>query len=84
MTIEVWNESFVQVAADAGIEVVPAQDWRAREERMRHVCRMIAFDLDASEPGSPRRRELARAYARAFALFVEAGKRRLETMRPPG
>jgi hypothetical protein len=82
MTLDAWAQTLEEVTDETGIEVLPAQDWRAREERMRHVCRTIAIDLDRSEPGSPRRSQLARAYARAFRLFVEAGQRRHETLRP--
>jgi hypothetical protein len=79
-----WAARFADVAALAGVEPIPPAGWALREGRCRHLCRLLSLMLDDEQEGTPRRAVVARAYARAFGLFVEAGQRRVDTVRPPG
>ncbi len=82
MTDEAWCASFRELAVIADVDPIPPSAWPKRENRIRHLCRLLAFELDEVEPGG-RRHDLARAYARAYGLLVESGHRHSETFRPP-
>lgn len=79
---DAWFAAFDEVARIAGAELDPPHGWAAREAQSRHVCDLLREQLDSARFGSSTRSLLARAYARAFALLVEAGRRRAETVRP--
>ncbi|AKF04440.1 hypothetical protein [Sandaracinus amylolyticus] len=67
--------AFRDLAELAGVDTTVPDDWYARSARARHVARVLASQLDATTEGDSLRKTLARAYARAFSLFIDAGTR---------
>ncbi|UJR83632.1 hypothetical protein [Sandaracinus amylolyticus] len=75
MTDEEWERAFRSIAETAGVDSMLPEGWGSRAARARHVARVFASQLDATDEGDPLRKALARSYARAFSLFIDAGKR---------
>ncbi|AKF08635.1 hypothetical protein DB32_005784 [Sandaracinus amylolyticus] len=74
MTDDEWVEAFRATAEAAGIDAQLPASWESRAARATHVARTLAARLDATTDAELRK-PVARAYARAFGLAVEAGRR---------
>jgi hypothetical protein len=85
LTEDEWVEAYESVvtgAIEPGVPIRPPACWAERAGHARDLVRSLGRTL-TWERRPDHRRALARAYARAYRLEIEAAKRSPETLRPP-